>query len=777
MGGFTYPALAWGGLLIVGLPVLIHLINVLRLRRVQWAAMEFLLKSHKKHKRWVWLKQFILLLLRIAALAVLVLMLAQWDPSQQWLARLQQRTTHHFVVLDDSYSMSEQIGSSNAFESAMQAIKKLAADAGQDTSPQRFTLLRTSRAARADQSGLTTTNLCDINGEMLDQQFDVLLEEKRRGFDATELAVGPAPAFKLAQQLMDNGLEENRRFYFVSDFRANEWSQAAEIREALDAVEQLGAELHFVRCVQERQANLSIVDMQPAGDTRAAGVPLFVNVTVRNQSPVDATKVQLRIHTYFYSPDLGKQSAEESKGEKEDAPVELIDLIPAGEEVVRRVQVYFPQSGKHVVEASLPDDAVNTDNRRWIVAEFPDFEPTLVIDGDLDRRNGYFLQSIFEPGTRAKTGVGADVQSPDFLRDVTQDELRRFTTIYLCDVERLEDRAIKLLEQFVKEGGGVAVFAGPHVNFRHYTEQLYRNGEGFLPAPIGRDVAVRAPSNLETPHVTIEDALHPVFQELFAGSNPFIGLLRVSRSLAPPSNWRAEGENGPTLLATLHSGEPLVFEKSFGRGRVIMFLTTYAPHWNDMVLGPNVLIALKLQSYLAEQARAARSGESSMEVGESLTVRGPTSQFRRDWRFSAPAASGDDRILVSKTADKQTEDKVWQAVFGGEDPALGRGVTDIRGVYEAWLPTNDGMQQVRRFAFNVNANEGNLELQPTQTMLNDLQPVKVVLHDVGDSQLSGAGGGDSRFDWLFALVVAGVLLIEQALAFSASYHPAVRGAQ
>ncbi len=61
MGGFTYPALAWGGLLIVGLPVLIHLINVLRLRRVQWAAMEFLLKSHKKHKRWVWLKQFLLL--------------------------------------------------------------------------------------------------------------------------------------------------------------------------------------------------------------------------------------------------------------------------------------------------------------------------------------------------------------------------------------------------------------------------------------------------------------------------------------------------------------------------------------------------------------------------------------------------------------------------------------------------------------------------------------------------------------------------------------------
>ena len=315
MGGFTYPALAWG-LLIVGLPVLIHLINVLRLRRVQWAAMEFLLKSHKKHKRWVWLKQFLLLLLRMAALAVLVMMLAQWDPSQKWLARLQQQTTHHFVVLDDSYSMSENVGGGSAIDAAMLTIKGLAADAGQETSPQRFTLLRVSRAARAHQDGPVASNLCDINGEMLDQQFDVVLEEKQRGFDATQLADGPTAAFKLAQQLMDNGLEENRRFYYVSDFRSKEWSQTAEIREALDAVEKLGAEVHFVRCVDEQQANLSIVDVRPAGDTRAAGVPLFVNVTVRNQSQVDATRVQLRIHTYFYSPDIDKQSPEESKGEE-----------------------------------------------------------------------------------------------------------------------------------------------------------------------------------------------------------------------------------------------------------------------------------------------------------------------------------------------------------------------------------------------------------------------------------------------------------------------------
>ena len=48
---FTFPSLFWTWLLpLVALPVLIHLINLLRHRRVKWAAMEFLLESRKKER-------------------------------------------------------------------------------------------------------------------------------------------------------------------------------------------------------------------------------------------------------------------------------------------------------------------------------------------------------------------------------------------------------------------------------------------------------------------------------------------------------------------------------------------------------------------------------------------------------------------------------------------------------------------------------------------------------------------------------------------------------
>ena len=62
---------------LIGLPILIHLINLMRHRQIQWAAMEFLLVSQKRNSTWVMLKQLLLLLLRMAAIAAVLAMVTQ----------------------------------------------------------------------------------------------------------------------------------------------------------------------------------------------------------------------------------------------------------------------------------------------------------------------------------------------------------------------------------------------------------------------------------------------------------------------------------------------------------------------------------------------------------------------------------------------------------------------------------------------------------------------------------------------------------------------------
>ena len=97
---FTYQALTWG-FLIALIPLLIHLINMMRHRRIKWAAMEFLMQSYRKHRKWVWLKQLLLLLMRMLAVAMVVAMLAQWDPNSQLFTRFGGQVTHHYILLDD----------------------------------------------------------------------------------------------------------------------------------------------------------------------------------------------------------------------------------------------------------------------------------------------------------------------------------------------------------------------------------------------------------------------------------------------------------------------------------------------------------------------------------------------------------------------------------------------------------------------------------------------------------------------------------------------------
>ena len=101
----------------------------------------------------------------------------------------------------------------------------------------------------------------------------------------------------------------------------------------------------------------------------------------------------------------------------DELPTVLIDEIEAGQTVTRRVQVFFPKPGQHVVDATLPDDPVAADNRRWCVIDFPEGEPVLLVDGSPQQRHAYFLQSVFEPGGRANTGVRPEINTPAFLRD------------------------------------------------------------------------------------------------------------------------------------------------------------------------------------------------------------------------------------------------------------------------------------------------------------------------------------------------------------------------
>ncbi|MBC8350751.1 MAG: BatA domain-containing protein [Planctomycetes bacterium] len=768
---FVHQALTWGFLLAL-VPLLIHLINLMRRRRVQWAAMDFLMRSYKKHRRWIWLKQFLLLMMRMAAIALVVAMLAQWITQRQWLALFGSTTTHHFILLDDSYSMAEQTGGASAFDRAKQAIGDMATQAMGQDSQQKFTVIRFSRAAAIvdrDADDADVTQITDLNAVIVDSNFDVIIEEERRGMEVTELAAGPRQAMLVLNDLLDQNQDENNIVYVLSDFREKEWGSPRELLSLLQDADDNSTDIHFVGCIEKQQANLTLTDVQPEPGTRAAGVPLFVNISVRNNGDEPARKVQVKILTHFYDP-ATVASSEPGKvlPKLDEPPTILIEKIPAGETATRRVQVFFPQPGPQVVEAVLADDPVDTDNRRWCVINVAEGDPVLMVDGSLDQKHAYFLSSAFQPGQRTNTGVHPNFESPAFLRDTTPETLADFRVIYLLDVQQLDDRAIENLEEYVRRGGGVGIFVGEQVSPTFYTQKLFRDGEGFFPLPLDRanDLPIELLENV--PDFEVDD--HPVFSIFLGERNPFVRLVAIRRYLQPPVAWTPSTDAPIEILARLRNGDPLAVEKRFGDGRVIAFLTTLSPEWNNWAHDPSfVVAALKLQAYLA----ASNQHDDSRLVGSPISLTLNTDEHLKDISFVVPSDSGNETLVEQRTAISTSENSpLMEVSLDGvlsrrSDNGVARG-----GIYEAWIPKRDGEFDVRRYALNPDPSEGDLAFAGSQELLTRLKPLSIKYRDSDEYAYDlFEQAGYNRSFIVMCLLIA-LLLGEQLLAFSASYHPA-----
>src|SRR5438034_10275983 len=97
----------WSGAALISVPLIIHLINRMRFRRVRWAAMEFLLKSQKRNRRRLIIEQLLLLALRCLLIALAALLLARFIGFT--FGGFEQTGNLHVVVLDDSLSMKDKV--------------------------------------------------------------------------------------------------------------------------------------------------------------------------------------------------------------------------------------------------------------------------------------------------------------------------------------------------------------------------------------------------------------------------------------------------------------------------------------------------------------------------------------------------------------------------------------------------------------------------------------------------------------------------------------------
>src|SRR5262249_29872889 len=160
-------------------------------------------------------------------------------------------------------------------------------------------------------------------------------------------------------------------------------------------------------------------------------------------------------------------------------------------------------------------------------------------------------------------------------------DLSKYPLVVLANVERLSEQAVEKLEEYADGGGSVLVFLGDKVNPGFYNQTLAaanRRQGGLLPATI---------KGIDPKDVGFVGSMNYEHRALAAFQEPKLGTL-----LGPSLTFRAlqlEAPPSRTLMKT-SSGAPLLCEKEYGKGKVLLFASTCDRDWGDFVIKPAFLL-------------------------------------------------------------------------------------------------------------------------------------------------------------------------------------------
>lgn len=715
---FVHPWLL-AGLAFLAVPVIIHFLNRLRFKRVRWAAMEFLLDSQRKNRRRLWWEQLLLLLLRCAVVAAMVIIVAHPITLGQW-GRLFGGTSKqiYLILLDDSCSMNQSVGDRTSFDTAKDFISRLLENQSQDPMGNSITIVRTSKPSAP------LISQTRIDGTLV-KHWNTIKQSEQPTF----LAQSPLDVITDDVAASTLPLNKGDRLFLLSDFQQKDWQKADSIERLKRWVDATGVEMEMIDCGEEAPINLGITSTQPTTSTAAVNVPLNIRFTLRNFSDVPRSKVVVN-----------------PRVDGAIATATIIESIPANDAVTGTFEVQFSTPGSHEVEVRIDDDNLAPDNVRYLSIEVPESNPVLLVDGSKGLRDSHYLALALAPGGPAVTGVLPEIIASDQIKAT---DFARFRTVFLLDVPKLRDEVATALRQYVEQGGGLAIYTGPDVDSDWYNSALYRDEPSLLSAPFAPLKRIDPGQTTDQPDLRPED--HPIFQTLKGERSSFLETIAID-------TWTGVDESkirkNAKVIARHRDHSPLVIENTYGRGRVIIVLTTAGDEWTSWPQNPSyVVTSLVLHEYLSQPV----TPHPESLVGQTWNLEWDVARFR-------PSV---DLIWPAIPPDPPLNDKM-EGRIKGNLCQLAIGPIDRPGVYHLRRTQSDSTVDSISRAFNVDSRESDLHRDESNGWLGEFGAS--VRYNRAASFVESDKPAGSGITTGLVMVLAGLLLSEQLLAYRLSFH-------
>lgn len=710
---FLNSGLLWGTLL-GAIPIIIHLLNRRRFRRVEWAPMRYLKLTIQRNRRRIQIEQLLLLLVRIALPVLLFLFLARplVNPTglENWLGGAGR--VSHVLLVDDSLSMGYTEGGPPAFHRAREVAGALLAAIRPGD---RGTLVATSAPTRPIFHEVEGTRREELMGDVL-------------SLPQTETHAAWPTVLDGVDGVLQSCTYPTRELTIVTDLRKAGWD--AGVSPLARRWAEQGVRVRLVDVGAVETANVALESLTPLDRTILAGTESRWEALIRNGSTrlITGAKAVLRV---------------------DDRPTEIaLPEIAPRESVKVPLTVRFPGAGPHDLSLQLPDDELPGDNQVWAAVPVKDSLLIRLVDGEPSSEP--FGSEVDYLAAPLSIGVGdaeawrVEVVGED---DFLSPRLEPADVLVLANVAAPTPEQADQLARQVRAGMGLMIFTGSKLDVGLYDDLLYRGSDRLLPCALkGQvDAAIRGlliepvrPSPIEKMLELRPSALERVtarqIMAVAEGSEP--GTVRVL------ARWNDAARS------------PAVIERIVGEGRVLLWTTTADRAGNDWPVEPSFVLAIR------EAVRGtARPTPLSKTVAAGEHPRRVIQSSHQVSNVRVTPPGGGEPLALVAVPLKETR----AADLG---PALAIDLPDTRraGPYRiTWDEGPLGTQQ-DLFAANPDPREGALErIKPAdlKTILRPLKPEIVAVRDEGIDAFTASGQEVWR---QMAWGLLGLLLLEPVLA-------------
>lgn len=561
---FLNPAVLLG-LLAASIPILIHLLNLRKLKKIEFSTLTFLKELQKNRIRKVKLKQWLLLALRVLIIMFLVFAFAR--PTLEGVAiggTTSAAKTTALFVLDDTFSMSVIDQDGSYFNQAKQTIRNLL-----------------KNFQEGDEIGLIL--ISDKSSENLNitsnlSEFERLIESLNVSYSSGMIH----NSLVQAAEVISQSKNFNKEIYILSDFQSGRLVKEDLISDLSQLMDK-NTRIYAINYSGRDVFNLSIDKLEVSTAIFEKEKPISFKTTVTNHSSQINNNSVLSV---FLG---GERAAQQSTS------------LNPGESKMIEIEAVAKQTGFIEVTAELEDDDIEYDNKRFLSINIPNRIPVLL---SADQQSDLSFINIALQTGNVSDNYKLDIKPTNQLLST---RLEDYNVLFI--IGESITSGFERIKSFIEQGGGVVIFPSSKINMDRFNNLLQNIGLPKAESHIGQ------PDKTDNPTLFQDtDFEHPLLKNIFDAQEK-------KRIESPDiySYYRIiTGASGRNIIS-LPDGSAFLSEIRIGKGKVLLFNSATVLSWNSFPL-KGLFPALMNKSilYLATQEQNGRDNFAGEPVNLNI---------------------------------------------------------------------------------------------------------------------------------------------------------------